>query len=394
MHMLNAILVVAPLVVASPAHSQCDHAVSGTRASISIASENSTDDVAGTSFAFTKSDGSRCLSATIVGKLRYSDAEDDVVDMPVGGHAVFSERTPSDDRVLTVTRGHSGELLHLYRHNGANAAYDTDARRWLAAFLPGLLMESGVNVGPRVARWRAHGGVDNVLAHIGEMSSSGAKRAHYEQLMSGERLTNAELDKVVRHAGRNIESSGDLRAVLERAAPSPGAGMRSASALESAASNIASSGDRTAVLERYAQTDDRSMLLAVMRVARTIESSGDLANLLRTVVSRYLAGNDHDLSLAYFTTAATISSSGDLRNVLDGALPYVGKSTEQALMLISASNSIVSSGDLAEVLIGLVNAGGLTTPKVREAFLDAAAAVASSEDRSRVLESAARRQHE
>lgn len=387
MHTATILLLIA---IAQPAHTQCDHAVSGTRTSISGTRDDSSDNPSSTTFSFTKSDGSHCTSATIVGKLKYSDAEDDVVDMPFGGHAVFSERSFGDERELTITRGSSGELLHLYRHNGVNAEYDADARRWLAAFLPAVLMESGVNVGPRVARWRAQGGVDNVLAHIGEINSSGAKRAHYEQLLSGARLTNAELDKVVRHAGRNIQSSGDLRAVLERAAPS-GAGMRIASALEEAASHIASSGDRTAVLHRYANTSDREMLLAVMRVARTIPSSGDKANLLRQVAERYLAGNDRELSTAFFSTATTIPSSGDLRNVLSAALPYTAKSAEQSLMVIDASNSIASSGDRTEVLLGVVNSGALGNTKVRDAFLTAAGAIPSSGDRSRVLEAAARR---
>ena len=391
MHTLAILLLVSPIAHAEPAHSQCDFTHVGSRTTIN-GTRSDRDDDSSTSFTFVNSDHGHCTSATIVGNLKYSDAEDDVIDMPFGGHAVFRERTTSDDRELTITRGPSGELLHLYRHNSANAPYDSDARRWLADFLPTVLMESGVNVGPRVARWRAQGGVDNVLAHIGDISSSGAKRAHYERLLAGERLTNADLDKIVRHAGRNVQSSGDLRAVLERAAPSRGGAMRSASALEEAAAHIASSGDRTAVLQRYAETSDREMLLAVMRVARTIPSSGDKANLLRQMVSHYLDGNDHELGAAFFQTAATVPSSGDLRNVLDSALPYAGKSADQALMLIETARIIASSGDRAEILIGLVHTGVLSTAKVRDAFIDAATSVASSGDRSRVLEAAARRQ--
>lgn len=392
MQIIVTLLLAAPLALAQPAYAQCDGMRSGSRLSVRGTHIDADDDATSSHLSFTQSDGIHCSTATIVGRLKYSDAEDDVVDMPFGGHAVFRERSADDDRELTISRGQSGELLHLYRRNGATADYDTDARHWLARFLPGVLMEAGINVAPRVARWRAQGGVDNVLSHIGTMSSSGAKRSHYEQLMNGERLSNTDLDKVVRHAGRNLQSSGDLRAVLERAAPSQSGGIRSASALEDAAMHVASSGDKTSVLQRYGQTSDKEMLLAVLRVARTIQSSGDKSNLLEQLASHYLGGNDRDLSSAFFTTAKTVQSSGDLRNVLDAAMPYVGRSADQALMVIDASRSIASSGDRSAVLIGLVNAGALTTSKVRDAFMEAATSVQSSGDRSRVLEAAARRQ--
>src|SRR3954471_2140995 len=124
MHTLNALLVAAPLLIAQPTYSQCDLMHTGSRTSIHGTRSDNDDDASMTSFTFTKSDGSHCTSATIIGKLKYTTAEDDVVDMPFGGHAVFRERTATDDRELTITRGSSGELLHLYRHNGANADYD------------------------------------------------------------------------------------------------------------------------------------------------------------------------------------------------------------------------------------------------------------------------------
>jgi hypothetical protein len=126
MYTLHTILLVSPLVLAQPMRSQCDHSVSGTRTSISGTRDSNDDNASATSISFIKSDGLYCISATIVGRLKYSDAEDDVIDMPFGGHAVFRERTPSDDRELTITRGQSGELLHLFRHNGAKA--DSPAR--------------------------------------------------------------------------------------------------------------------------------------------------------------------------------------------------------------------------------------------------------------------------
>ena len=120
----------------------------------------------------THSDNDRCESATIIGKLTYTPDEDDVASIPAGGSAIFHERTSYSNRTLSLTRSGDGQILRAYQGNGHSAEYDADARRWLGAFLPRVLMMSGINVAPRVARWRAKGGVDNVLHNIESIESS------------------------------------------------------------------------------------------------------------------------------------------------------------------------------------------------------------------------------
>jgi hypothetical protein len=389
MSAIGILLLAAPLALLQPASPDCDHLRSGSRISTSGTHIDSDDDGRSPIISFTKSDGSSCRSATIVGRLRYSENEDDIIEMPFGGYASFRERTAGDDRELTFSRGGDGGIVKLYRRNGTVTPYDADAKRWLAALMPAVLMEAAINVAPRVARWRAQGGVDNVLAQIGTMSSSGAKRAHYEALMSAGQLSDADYDKLIRHAGRNLPSSGDLRAVLEKAAPTRG-GARSGSALEEAVAHVASSGDRTAVLAAYGRTTDREMLLSVMRMARTIPSSGDKAGLLEQLAPRYLKTTDHELHTSFFQASETIPSSGDLSGVLKAAIPYAVNSQEQALLLIDVARHVPSSGDRSSVLIALVGSGAVKPGVVREAFMEAAAGVPSSGDRSRVMQAAVR----
>ena len=285
---------------------------------------------------YTKYNGERCSSATIIGRLKYSPNEDDIIDMPFGSHAVFRERTLTSDRELTVTRTSDGTLQRLYRSNGRSADFDDDARRWFASYLPTVLMEVGINVGPRVARWRAQGGVNGVLDHIGAMSSSGSKRSHYEALLDGDKLSGDELDKVVRSASENLRaSSGDMRAVLTRAIPNARISRQGASAIEDAITAMASSGDKAAVLQLYGQSDDREMLLSVMRVARTIPSSGDKSRLLQILAPRYLSNSDRALKDAYFNVLDEIPSSGDMRNTIMIAIPYAAQTAEITRHIIS-----------------------------------------------------------
>jgi hypothetical protein len=318
----------------------------------------------------------------------FTDAEDDVASMPVTSHAVFRERR-GDDRELVVRWNENGTLAHILRVNGRAAPYDENARRWLAGFLPTVLREGAINVKPRVSRLLAAGGVDAVLRMIGTIQSSGAKRAHYDALLESGRLSSDDLDKIVRHAGRNLASSGDLRSVLTQAGPGVRNNSRTSSAFEEAVNAVSSSGDKRSVLEVYGQSTDRNMLLSVMRMAETVPSSGDRTYLLTTLAANYLGRNDDALRDAYFRAAAGIPSSGDLRRVLNGATDAFGTNEKVAYEVAVAASHVPSSGDRAAVLTALANVGALRSTRVRDAYMQAAQGL-SSGDAVRVLQAAAR----
>jgi beta-lactamase regulating signal transducer with metallopeptidase domain len=330
---------------------------------------------------------SRCAQASIVGKLTFNAGETDVTDMSSSAHALFRERTAADDRELTLYRTDSG-IVHAYRHNGSDTAYDDDARRWFARFLPTVLQEVSLNVGPRVARWRAEGGVSRVLTEIATIQSSNAKRMHYDALLDGGHLTSEETDRIVQQASHDLTSSSDLSAILQKVAP----GLRhlggSARLLGAAIVAIPSSSDRTSVLRTYGETDNREVLLAVMRVAKTIPSSSDLSALLEELAPRYLSGNDAELRTAFFDAANVIPSSTDLSAVLDVAIGYVNRSEAHARAVLESASRLASSTDKADVLIRFVDAGGLRTPALRDQFMSVASGIASSTDMRRVLEAA------
>jgi hypothetical protein len=330
-----------------------------------------------------------CSEATLVGKILFTDAEDDVASMPVSAHAVFRERLGGENRELVVRRADDGTIAHIFRLDGRSAAYDDAARRWFARYLPTVLREGGFNVAPRVARLRAQGGVDEVLKMIGTIRSSGAKRMHYEALLDGERLSAAELERLVRHAGRNLSSSGDLRSVLTRAGPAARNQARTSNAFVEAVNSVASSGDKRAVLQVYGQSTDREMLLSVMKLTETVPSSGDKASLLSVLAPNYLDRGDDALREAYFRALATVPSSGDMRSVLTGSvMGYAAANEKVAHDVAVAAADIPSSGDRAVVLLRLAGVGALRTARVRDAYLRAAEGMASG-DASRVLQAAA-----
>ena len=276
-----------------------------------------------------------------------------------------------------------------YRVNGVERPYDDEGRRWFAELLPRVLAEASVNVEQRVKHWRAQGGADVALRHIADLHSSGAKRAHYDVLLDGQ-LSAAELDRLVQQAGKDIPSSGDLRAVLSKAATQSNKGKVSASTLEEAMGAVPSSGDLTAVLLAFGQTDDREQLLAVARTALKIPSSGDLARFLVEVAPRYLGRNDAALRAGYFKAVANIPSSGDLARVLVNAVPYAAKSTEIARAVLTTAGTVPSSGDRARVLVALAGSGAVRDAALRDAYLKTASEIPSSSDMRDALQALTR----
>jgi beta-lactamase regulating signal transducer with metallopeptidase domain len=332
-----------------------------------------------------------CIQAMIQGRFTASPAEDRITSLSPGSMAIFRERAPDSDRAVTITPPANGSdaVRVQYRFNEADAPFDAAAQRWLAGILPEILAEASINVEPRIARWRAEGGTDAALRHLAQLRSSSAKRAHYEALLE-QSLPAAELQRVVVQAGKDVASSSDLRAVLSKAATQSSTKGVSGSTLETAIGAVASSSDRTAVLEAYGQTDDRDQLLAVMRVAETIPSSADKANLMAALVPRYLGRNDAALRDAFFKTVVTIPSSADLSNVLNDAIPFAVKSNEVALAIIAADRTVASSSDRSNVLIALAQRGAIRTSAARDAYLRAAQELPASSDIRNALEALTR----
>jgi beta-lactamase regulating signal transducer with metallopeptidase domain len=376
------------------------------------------------------SESGHCTEAAVIGRITFSPDERHIAQMSPGGFARFRERTSSFDRAVSITPVGDGSLTYTALSNGQTVPFDGAMQSWLEQLLPTLLREIPLNVPERVARLRAQGGVPAVLEEISRIRSSGAKRAHYEELIkNGPTLSDADMEKIINQAARDLTSSGDLSAVLQmlprKALQSPGARRGIADAL----AHIQSSGDKTNTLQVLAPTADPELLLLLAQAAEQVPSSGDKANFLMATAAEYLNSGNAGLRNAYFHAVGTLQSSGDMANVLMTATPYGHANPQIALLVVETSKGLASSGDAANVLISLVSqrviqpadtratlgaiqrtmtmqssgdranvlisiagAGLLSSREVKDAFMKAALALPSDGDRANVLASAARSQ--
>jgi hypothetical protein len=402
----------------------CDSYVSGrTGTHISLNDNGGSSPI----MQYLASTTNRCAEASIVGRIKFSSDEKRITELAPGGFARFRERTGGVDRSVSVTSTGDGSLSYTAIVDGRTVPFDSGLQGWLGGFLPEIVREAGINVPERVARIRAQGGVPAVLREVSQIHSTATKRAYYEELLKAAPLSGSDADRVAAQVSNDLSaSSGDLSSVLQQL---PRSALQSAGArdgIKYALAHIASSGDKATTLEIMAPNADPELLLILIKAAEDVQSSGDKANFLTTTAAEYLTHRNETLRNAYFHTVATIQSSGDMANVLISAIPYghadpgvtplvietskglassgdaanvliaavsqhlLQQSTPSAILaLINRTLTMASSGDRANVLISLADANVLSTRELRDAFTKAAMALPSDGDRANVLAAAA-----
>lgn len=337
---------------------------------------------------FVHSSPGKCVEAAIIGMARFSDDETRVISLPAGGFARFREVTGGRDRSVSVTPSANGALQFTAVLDGRATPFNAEMQAWLAQLLPSVLREAGINVPARVARLRAQGGVPAVLREIGEINSTGAKRSHYEELLKNPPLGAGDASRVVTQAGQDLaKSSGDLSAVLQQLPRSAVQSAATRQAIAEALGRIQSSGDKANTLEALAPNADRETLVMLAKAAEALPSSGDKANFLTTTASEYLTPGNESLRNAFFRTAATLQSDGDLNNVLVNAMSYGHANPAVIIQVIATTNELRSSGDISVVLRSLATQRLLTArnPAATLAVIERTHTMASSGDRALVL---------
>lgn len=291
-------------------------------------------------------DGTTRSEVRIHGAVRLSADGRRVESLAPGASLVLDEERRGSPRRRALFRPGGDGVTVEYSVDGVRAPLDAAGREWIARM---LVDESrrGTGARERVSALRREGGVERVLREIDRVEGSGDRRAWYTALLGdAPRLRPAETARVVRHAARSVESSGDLRAVLAAAAP-----------------------------------DEPEEWTAVLEGVEQIRSDGDGAALLVSAAERAPLG-DARVRDALFRAADGIRSDGDRARVLIRVLRRPSVPEGAAVAAIRAAEGIDSDGDRVRVLIS-VPASALRSPAVRDAYRRTLATIRSEGDRER-----------
>jgi len=258
--------------------------------------------------------GSSRSEVRINGVVRFSADGRSVESLAPGASLLLDEERRGSPRRRALFRPGGSGVSVEYSVDGVRAPLDAAGRQWIARMLEDE-SRRGMGARERVSALRREGGVERVLREIDQVEGGGARRAWYTALLGGTpRLRPAETVRVVRHAARSVESSGDLRAVLSAAAPD---GPEEWTAVLEGAEEIDSDGDRASLLVSAAERaplGDARVRDALFRAADGIRSDGDRARVLIRVVRR--PSVPEAAVVAALRDAERIDSDGDRARVL------------------------------------------------------------------------------
>jgi len=253
------------------------------------------------------------------GSVELADDDEEVAAIRPGGYLLLAERgTRRPDRRAMYTPDPGGGVRLDFRREGRPREPDAADRAWIREMLR-RAVDDGLNAERRAAALHRRGGVPAVLREAERMESDGARRRYYAAVLDSPSLRPGEAADLLRHAGRGIESDGDLSRFLSRFVEVHGALLGEAAVREAffaAAASLQSDGDRARVLIHVLETAGGRPDVAVgaLQSARGIGSDGDKTRVL-TRVPRQALGS-RGVADAYRSTLQTLRSDGDRRRAL------------------------------------------------------------------------------
>lgn len=254
------------------------------------------------------------------GSVELTEDDDAVRLVRPGSYLLLVEHgTRRPDRRAMYTPGEDGGVRLDFRKEGRRQEPDAGDRAWIREMLR-RAVEDGLNAERRAEAIRRSGGVPALLREVERLHGDGVRRRYYAEAIEPPSLRPAEAVQILRHAGREIKSEGDLSTFLRAFVDRHGALLADAPVREAffaAAASLRSDGDRARVLIHVLDRAGERAAVSVdaLESARGIRSDGDKTRVL-TRVPRAALGS-RGVAEAYRSTLDTIRSEGDRRRALN-----------------------------------------------------------------------------
>ncbi len=296
----------------------------------------------------------------------------------------IEERDGRERRRFEAVPGAGGVPEITWLVDRQPAAFDAEARVWLARVLKRVYRATGHDAEGRVGRLLAAGGVAGVLDEISKIGSDRVARIYFERLLAQAELEDGELARALRQMAREIGSDHELRQLMPAIPAAAPGNPATAEAWLAAARTIGSDHELRQTLSHFLGRPDfdAAGCETLLDAASEIGSDFDLAELLVEVVG--WVPESRALPDGYFRALSTIGSDFELRRALGAAVSGPGLDDETVSALLEAALDIGSDHEQAELLLQLAGAHQVDG-EVRHSFDRALATIGSDHQRERVL---------
>jgi hypothetical protein len=331
-----------------------------------------------------QSDGGLKMRVEIRGKAEFTEDYTDIRDVSEGGYVRIDEDRRGQSRRYEVRRSANGELRRTYYVNGDARPLDQEARNWLAKIVLNAVRQGGIDADKRVQTIMRQRGVSGVLDEIRLISSDYAKGIYFKALIKNGNLNAANLQNVLREAGRQIASDYEQAQLLIGVAAVLMGKETALPAFFEATATIKSDYEHKRVLIALLKdnTPSHELLVQIAKSAARMSSDYEKANVLKSVAAVYL--DDRELRTVFFQTVESIESDYEHHGVLSALLKNSKPNEEVLSGMLSSASRMSSDYEKATFLVEASSAYA-GDARVKEGFLKAAETIKSDYERGRVL---------
>jgi beta-lactamase regulating signal transducer with metallopeptidase domain len=297
-----------------------------------------------------KVEGTDCkVEMRVEGQVEFNDDFTDLKSISRGGYFTLDVTDGGTRRQLDI-RPDGSSLARVYKLNGAEHAFDAEARVWFGEFLIALDRTTAVAIDIRLPRLLEKGGAGAVLNETALMPSDYARGRYYSGLLEKTRLTSAELTRLLDQAATLTESDYYASELLK---------------------DVGREG-----------LDDPAERAAVLKLLRKMESDYYRAEVMKSVMD---AGRPGTVEMnVMFEVVGSMESDYYQAEVLKQVLESGDLDADQRALVAKAASSMESGYYAAEILKNLAARGDLSADE-RSAFFDALSQVEDDYQQSEIL---------
>jgi hypothetical protein len=296
---------------------------------------------------FTWSDGSQKLQVQYDGAVEFTDDDKDVKSLSPNG---FLRIRDGGSHTVEFMADGSGRITRRYWVRSSEQPFEPDGRKWLAEQLPRFIRQTGIGAEGRVQRILKAKGAAGVLAEIGFIEGSWAKRVYFTELIKAGTFEPQVVRQILAQASRDIESDFELASFLihgaDRLMVDKSARQAYFDAVKSIDSDFEMRRVYSAALKQGPVPPD--VLASVLDASTAIGSSFEKAQLLMQVAQ--LQPLDATVRPAFFRAAATIDSSFEHGRVLQTVARKADSSPDLVLAILKSAQQIDSNFEASQVL--------------------------------------------
>ena len=339
---------------------------------------------------FTWSNNGEKLEVKYDGEIEFSDDDTDVKRLSPGGSLRIRDGGLFASHTVDFATDASGNVTRRFWVGMSERPFEPEGRQWLARMLPRFIRQTGIGAPARVARILKAKGPAGVLAEIGLIEGSWAKRTYFTLLLKTATLDSATVRQVLAQASREIDSDFELATLLIDSADRLLVDEAARQAYFEAARSIQSDFEMRRVFASALKRGPVSgpVLASILDASRSIDSDFEEASLLIQIAK--LQPLDGTTRSPFFAALATVSSDFEHRRVLSALAERTDLTPEISNAMLESGAAVESDFESASFLLQVVRQQPIEGT-LRASFFRAVENLGSSFERGRVLQAVARR---